>query len=227
MLDVKHNELRIGRREALSRVSAMCPPSRSMVTRVDSFPGPSAVGRSASLEHLLNGRHGDEQLVGMIPQSPEFVMEIEGSRILIQCVDHHANGRHLRRVFPASVESVHQKKSSEALSTARAADSQPAQAGCRQKRVAGKLLGYGLRKLAEPDAVCRQRVVAHQSPLRVNKHEWCSDLSSGILPGLLVEVSVEFRNARMKAGTVLIRAECFYPIPRTKPVGHRRAVFSR
>ena len=104
---------------------------------------------------------------------------------------------------------------------AAARNAKSSQQCCWKKRVAREILCDGFGKLPEPDGVCGQRVVAHHGSARVNEHEWRGDSSSGILPGLLVEVAVEFWNAAVKTGAVVTGSERFYPIPGRIPIDHR------
>src|SRR5580700_9365795 len=61
----------------------------------------------------------------------------------------------------------------------------------------------------------------------VNHDEGCGDLSSGILAGLMMEVVIEFRNARVEGGTVVRSPELLYPVLKTRRVRHRLATLLR
>jgi len=125
------------------------------------------------------------------------VVKIEGLRSFIQSFYYNTNGR-LSCISPASMQGVHQEEAAEILALAQAADGEPAQQSCRKKRIAGKLSGENLRKLAELNAISRQRVVAGNGTILVNHHEGSGALSSGILAGLVAEIVIELRNTRME-----------------------------
>ena len=143
----------------------------------------------------------------MILEWYKFVVKIEGAGGLVQSFNYNANRRYLRRVSPTSVQGIHQEKATEVLAPAGTADGQAAEQGGRKKRIARKPPGDGFRQLTELNAVSRESIVAENRATAVEHDERRGDFSSGILAGLMMDVAVEFRNARVESGPVVRSAE--------------------
>ena len=164
----------------------------------------------------------------MVKQRYEFVVQVEGTGSVIQCLHNNPNRRYFRRVSPTPVQGVHQEKSPEPLAAAGSANGQPAQEGGRNQRVPRKSFADDVRESVEPDTISGKGVVAENGPVDINQDEWRGDFPPCILAGLVVKVFIEFQNARTKGGPVVRGAERLYPILRFKwhasPQGNLLAV---
>lgn len=114
------------------------------------------------------------------------------------------------------MQGVHRERAARFLAPARVADSQPAKQGGRNKRVSRKPPGDRFRKLTGLNAIGRQCIVTGNRTTAVHHDKRCGDFSSGILAGLMMDVTVEFRNARVESGPVVSRAEGLYPVLNTR-----------
>ena len=147
----------------------------------------------------------------MVKQRYEFVVQVEGTGSVIQCLHNNPNRRYFRRVSPTPVQGVHQEKSSEPLAAARSANGQPAQEGGRNQRIPRKAFSYDVRESVEPDTIGGKGVVAENGLVGINQDEWRRDFPPCVLAGLVVKVLVEFQDARAEGGPVVRGAERLYP----------------
>jgi hypothetical protein len=138
----------------------------------------------------------------VVKQRYEFVVQVEETGGVIQCLHNNPNRRDFRRVSPTSVQGVHQEKSPEPLAAAGSANCQPAQEGGRNQRVPRKSFADDVRENVEPDTISGKGVVAENGPVDINQDEWRGDFPPGVLAGLVVKVFIEFQNARTKGGPV-------------------------
>jgi hypothetical protein len=149
----------------------------------------------------------------------KFVMKIEGAGGLAESFDYNANRRYLRRDCPTSVQGIHQEKAAEVLAPAPTADGQPAEQGGRKKRIAREPPGDGFRQLTELNATSRESIVTENRTAAVEHDERCGDFPPGILAGPMMDVTVEFRNARVESGPVVSSAEGLDPILKMRRSG--------
>ena len=88
--------------------------------------------------------------MGVVKQRYEFVVQVEGTGSVIQCLHNNPNRRYFRRVSPTPVQGVHQEKSPQPLAAAGSANGQPAQEGGRNQRVPRKSFADDVRESVEP-----------------------------------------------------------------------------
>jgi hypothetical protein len=188
-------------------------------------PGPRV--EACGQESPFDGYHGEEELVWVILERYKVVVKIEGVGGLVQSFYYNANRRYLRRVSPTSVQGIHQEKATELLVPAPTADGHPAEQGGRKKRIARKPPGDGVRQLPELNAISRESIVTENRTTACDHDERCGDFSSGILAGLMMDVTVEFRNARVERCPVVRIAEGHHPVLKMTRSGHRVAKFLR
>lgn len=154
--------------------------------------------------------------MGVVKQRYEFVVQVEGTGSVIQCLHNNSNRRYFRRVSPTPVQGVHQEKSPEPLAAAGSANGQPAQEGGRNQRVPRKSFADDVRENVEPDTIGGKGVVPENGRVGINQDEWRGDFLPCVLAGPVVKVFIEFQNARTKGGPVVRGAERLYPIFRFK-----------
>ena len=107
----------------------------------------------------------------MVKQRYEFVVQVEETGSVIQCLHNNPDRRYFRRVSPTPVQGVHQEKSPEPLAAADSADGQPAQEGGRNQRVPRKPFADRVRESVEPDTISGKGVVAENGPVDINQYE--------------------------------------------------------
>ena len=145
--------------------------------------------------------------MGVVKQRYEFVVQVEGTGSVIQCLHNNSNRRYFRRISPTPVQGVHQEKSPEPLAAAGSANGQPAQEGGRNQRVPRKSFADDVRENVEPDTIGGKGVVPENGRVGINQDEWRGDFLPCVLAGPVVKVFIEFQNARTKGGPVVRGAE--------------------
>src|SRR5580700_8804644 len=98
----------------------------------------------------------------MILERAKLMVEIKGTRVLVEGFHHNADGGHFGRIPRASRKGIHQEESSEMLAAEGQADCQPSKQSCGKQRVTGELPGDGCRQLCEVNAEGGEGVVASE-----------------------------------------------------------------
>ena len=85
---------------------------------------------------------------------------------------------------------------------------------------------HRFRQFPKQHGVGRKSVIAQDLAVLVHRHKRCGDHSFGVLSGLLVEIIVEIRDARMERRPIL-SGEPFYVVGEVGRTTHRNPIFLR